>query len=137
MLLVVGALQACLETLNSGLGAVLLFLEVLVMREGGKVGGRKVLLDDGGNGLGVGGLREECELVRRGGGAGISDGRRGEHPRVYGVALTIGGRDLGLIGLKGVRDIRGNDEVPVGDGGVRDRKSTRLNSSHANISYAV
>src|SRR3712207_8901509 len=31
-----------------------------------------------------------------------------------------------------VRDLRRGDEQPVGD-----RKSTRLNSSHANISYAV
>src|SRR3712207_8858286 len=28
-------------------------------------------------------------------------------------------------------------EVPEEDGGEQDRKSTRLNSSHANISYAV
>src|SRR3712207_8163013 len=28
-------------------------------------------------------------------------------------------------------------QVRVGGDGVRDRKSTRLNSSHANISYAV
>src|SRR3712207_7320545 len=27
--------------------------------------------------------------------------------------------------------------LPLGGGGSRDRKSTRLNSSHANISYAV
>src|SRR3712207_7845403 len=35
-------------------------------------------------------------------------------------------------------DVRVDDEVPraVGGGG-EDRKSTRLNSSHANISYAV
>src|SRR3712207_8215405 len=29
------------------------------------------------------------------------------------------------------------DAVAIGPGGYRDRKSTRLNSSHANISYAV
>src|SRR5882757_9566307 len=59
ILLVVGALQACLETLNSGLGAVLLFLEVLVALEGGGVGGWKMALDDSGDGLSVGGLCEE------------------------------------------------------------------------------
>src|SRR5947209_13766382 len=33
---------------------------------------------------------------------------------------------------------RTTDDVEAGDrGGVQDRKSTRLNSSHANISYAV
>src|SRR3712207_7461917 len=36
---------------------------------------------------------------------------------------------------------RAGERVPVGGGagraGLRDRKSTRLNSSHANISYAV
>src|SRR3712207_8721108 len=37
----------------------------------------------------------------------------------------------GVIGRGGVRD----DEAAAVDGG--DRKSTRLNSSHANISYAV
>src|SRR3712207_7982655 len=31
----------------------------------------------------------------------------------------------------------GDDERGDQDGGVADRKSTRLNSSHANISYAV
>src|SRR3712207_8010937 len=47
-------------------------------------------------------------------------------------------------GLVGVGDLRGgHDAAPVGelqvDPGLlqRDRKSTRLNSSHANISYAV
>ena len=99
---------------------VLLFLEVLVALEGGSVGGRKVALDDGGDGLGVGGLREVCELVRCGGGAGIGDRCRGERPRVNWVAPAIGGRYLGLVGLKGVRNVGGNDEVSVGDGGVRD-----------------
>src|SRR3712207_7625204 len=31
----------------------------------------------------------------------------------------------------------GQVTVPYGAGKIRDRKSTRLNSSHANISYAV
>src|SRR3712207_7390945 len=37
----------------------------------------------------------------------------------------------------GARRHRGGDLVEVGAEGARDRKSTRLNSSHANISYAV
>src|SRR3712207_8450247 len=32
---------------------------------------------------------------------------------------------------------RGAAETPLSDGELADRKSTRLNSSHANISYAV
>src|SRR3712207_6849743 len=36
------------------------------------------------------------------------------------------------------RDVdRHGDRRPLGEPGHRDRKSTRLNSSHANISYAV
>src|SRR3712207_7079597 len=38
----------------------------------------------------------------------------------------------------GARGTRGDGPLPAGrPGPVRDRKSTRLNSSHANISYAV
>src|SRR3712207_8082872 len=33
--------------------------------------------------------------------------------------------------------LRGPFRLHAADGGIRDRKSTRLNSSHANISYAV
>src|SRR3712207_7107209 len=33
--------------------------------------------------------------------------------------------------------VRGNQTLQVTGGGLVDRKSTRLNSSHANISYAV
>src|SRR3712207_7981793 len=61
----------------------------------------------------------------------------------------------GLGGEAGRREVDAGDggerlsgdarEIPVGhhldeprhDGGITDRKSTRLNSSHANISYAV
>src|SRR3712207_7188252 len=42
---------------------------------------------------------------------------------------------LGRGGLRGVGVRRGNRVGAVN--GVQDRKSTRLNSSHANISYAV
>src|SRR3712207_8507569 len=49
---------------------------------------------------------------------------------------AAGGRDAAE---RRAGDTRGHhsprDEVPPG--GFRDRKSTRLNSSHANISYAV
>src|SRR3712207_7758384 len=46
--------------------------------------------------------------------------------------------ELGVVGRAGPGDL-GLAEVPVGEGEQkhRDRKSTRLNSSHANISYAV
>src|SRR3712207_7322888 len=40
-----------------------------------------------------------------------------------------------LLGRR--RDARGGGRVVLPDRGARDRKSTRLNSSHANISYAV
>src|SRR3712207_9078532 len=50
------------------------------------------------------------------------EGARGHQQR---VPVRPRGRDL----------LRGHDAV--GAGAVLDRKSTRLNSSHANISYAV
>src|SRR3712207_7980712 len=56
----------------------------------------------------------------------------GHHPRPVGVRE----RDVVVLGEEAHR--RGGVRVgqrPVGD--VEDRKSTRLNSSHANISYAV
>src|SRR3712207_3028495 len=42
-----------------------------------------------------------------------------------------------LIDLGGVRRIDDLDSAIYGTVGYQDRKSTRLNSSHANISYAV
>src|SRR3712207_7637488 len=36
-----------------------------------------------------------------------------------------------------VHDLLGGDLLPLADDDQGDRKSTRLNSSHANISYAV
>src|SRR3712207_8191920 len=50
--------------------------------------------------------------------------------------------DLGR-GVKGARDVVGQEQLGVGSQRacecepLEDRKSTRLNSSHANISYAV
>src|SRR5688572_32069801 len=37
----------------------------------------------------------------------------------------------------GARAVRGGEELARGEGGGADRKSTRLNSSHSQISYAV
>src|SRR3712207_8626311 len=45
--------------------------------------------------------------------------------RVWGPQVTFGGRNLGNMGFEARME------------GREDRKSTRLNSSHANISYAV
>src|SRR3712207_8411194 len=48
------------------------------------------------------------------------------------------GDALLVAGLAALRADAGGDEEHVGaDEGAQDRKSTRLNSSHANISYAV
>src|SRR3712207_7463566 len=63
------------------------------------------------------------------------------HPRHLGAGDPAGG-DAGEVGDRPGRaggetvgEDAGADDGPVGGGG--DRKSTRLNSSHANISYAV
>src|SRR3712207_7669077 len=42
---------------------------------------------------------------------------------------------VGRFKIADLRDMAGGG--PLGEAGVSDRKSTRLNSSHANISYAV
>src|SRR3712207_8695985 len=50
------------------------------------------------------------------------------------------GQVLGTFGKFGVLSFNGNKMITTSGGGAlicRDRKSTRLNSSHANISYAV
>src|SRR3712207_7621788 len=71
------------------------------------------------------------------------DGGRGDD-----VLIGGGGNDR-LSGRQGDDDLRGgigndlilggggNDRLDGGGGLDEDRKSTRLNSSHANISYAV
>src|SRR3712207_8693621 len=54
--------------------------------------------------------------------------------------LPLPARPLVHRARHGGRQIRARKRVRRGDGrddGGRDRKSTRLNSSHANISYAV
>src|SRR3712207_7993422 len=48
------------------------------------------------------------------------------------VGHRLGQAAVGLVGRACARAVRGLPDV-----GRRDRKSTRLNSSHANISYAV
>src|SRR2546430_6659426 len=59
-------------------------------------------------------------------------------PRGPGHAVEIGSAaDVGRIGLPREALARGNGEaVPAGER-FADRKSTRLNSSHSQISYAV
>src|SRR2546430_7622919 len=41
------------------------------------------------------------------------------------------------VGLGEHRPVQPLEQVPTRDAGFRDRKSTRLNSSHSQISYAV
>src|SRR3712207_7664880 len=57
------------------------------------------------------------------------------------VRLPLALDDLYLPDLEAVGDVAlsllGEERVPALDASVIDRKSTRLNSSHANISYAV
>src|SRR3712207_7444127 len=78
-----------------------------------------------------------------------SDGRRGGEGGTAGRGRPLpparhadrGGRHAGLV-LRGAEQAQ-RDARPAHAGGggaaaaARDRKSTRLNSSHANISYAV
>src|SRR3712207_7981434 len=53
------------------------------------------------------------------------------------VALRGGGFFLPRLGDRALRAALGGGEALVEARGDEDRKSTRLNSSHANISYAV
>src|SRR3712207_6978951 len=55
------------------------------------------------------------------------------------LAVRPGGQDRDVPVLDGWLALGGVDaaDVPLVDDVHRDRKSTRLNSSHANISYAV
>src|SRR3712207_8867659 len=58
---------------------------------------------------------------------------RSPHPCLYRLPRV---RVLLRIGVQQA-EAAGDHHVAVGGGEVGDRKSTRLNSSHANISYAV
>src|SRR3712207_9352992 len=55
------------------------------------------------------------------------------------VVAAVAGGDVGALGGHAAADRRADPPRPTGDEGhpPGDRKSTRLNSSHANISYAV
>src|SRR3712207_7904122 len=66
---------------------------------------------------------------RRGGGA-----QRGQRRDRAALLRGDGGEGAPRLGCRGPR--RGLNP-PHGQGRAEDRKSTRLNSSHANISYAV
>src|SRR3712207_8547642 len=67
--------------------------------------------------------------------------RREADPGPVGAAALVGAAEAGRRvpgGRNEVRDGQARVEDPALEGGdVLDRKSTRLNSSHANISYAV
>src|SRR3712207_7487386 len=65
-------------------------------------------------------------------------------PRVARVVVAVALPDAGLVVVEDLdrpHPLRGLPQVPLWDQQPRraavDRKSTRLNSSHANISYAV
>src|SRR3712207_8118102 len=66
--------------------------------------------------------------------------RPGRHARDARKSRLVAFRDQGTGADLGVRDIAPGGPVDmdgIGSGAPADRKSTRLNSSHANISYAV
>src|SRR5690554_6981373 len=54
-----------------------------------------------------------------------------------GVSVLIATHDLGLIARLRYRTLTLKDGRMINDGLQEDRKSTRLNSSHVRISYAV
>src|SRR3712207_7871747 len=66
--------------------------------------------------------------VRREERPGVGEVRLRQHQQRLETAVVRG--DQGAVDEPGAR-------FGVGEGGDEDRKSTRLNSSHANISYAV
>src|SRR5690606_41343248 len=74
--------------------------------------------------------RETWVEVLRAEGSPINDGNRAKH--VLDVADL-----LGRTGSDGTLYLRFADSTPADGWGGKDRKSTRLNSSHVKISYAV
>src|SRR3712207_6858169 len=65
-------------------------------------------------------------------GAAVAAGRAGRSGALGSAAARAGGRGRGAGAAAGEEGLRLRRRT-----GGRDRKSTRLNSSHANISYAV
>src|SRR3712207_8441845 len=64
--------------------------------------------------------------------------RGADHPSLVGLTTRPALAEAGRLGLLPERDARTLAEAHAFFTGVfQDRKSTRLNSSHANISYAV
>ncbi len=84
------------------LGAVLLFLEVLVPFEGSDEVHGEVGLNDLSDGLHVGVLHKQSELGRCGGGTEVADGSRHECAHQNGVSLAICSRYFGLVRLDGI-----------------------------------
>src|SRR3712207_8168910 len=66
--------------------------------------------------------------------AGVVEGRHGQLAQVLPQAVGVGADDRADVGQ--LEALQRAQCVAVDVGG-EDRKSTRLNSSHANISYAV
>src|SRR3712207_7784243 len=64
---------------------------------------------------------------------GVADARRGLDEKRRGDHREDGGGEEALV-VAGRQQARGQSRLRQDEG---DRKSTRLNSSHANISYAV
>src|SRR5688572_32226721 len=75
---------------------------------------------------------------RRGAGAPGRRGRLGARARARHVALAVAGGAQGGARVLQTAGVRAHEEAAaVQEAVVRDRKSTRLNSSHSQISYAV
>src|SRR5258707_8085248 len=65
------------------------------------------------------------------------DARRQEHPRFQEPGEIVGNPGAAGLGIQGPSPLCRPSRLRFALGLVSDRKSTRLNSSHANISYAV
>src|SRR5207248_11257874 len=59
------------------------------------------------------------------------------HPFAEGENIVLAARKRAETANIAVQALRGNVSALIGSGGNIDRKSTRLNSSHRTISYAV
>src|SRR3712207_7060375 len=78
-------------------------------------------------------LHDALPICRPRGAGSVHPGHAGPGPAAAGCR-----RGAGAARAPAPRPPRGVDRaVPQRDGRALDRKSTRLNSSHANISYAV